>query len=180
MSGLPIDQACPDCSHYFRDHWASGGCALPRCNCTRTYPGSVGFAVKPKTVRETCPGCEHDWDTHSTDGCAESRVMPAREGEMRLERCGCTWTYHPLPPGEDEEEEPEMVNHPRHYNSNPSGVECLTVIRWMTLNAGTAVKYIWRAGFKVPQGKSARDAAIEDYRKAIFYLEDEIKRLGEM
>ena len=63
---------------------------------------------------------------------------------------------------------PDPVNHPRHYKSHPSGVECLTVVRHMGFNLGNAVKYIWRADLK--------DNAIEDLRKAQFYIQDEIER----
>ena len=64
-----------------------------------------------------------------------------------------------------------VVDHPPHYTSHPSGVECLEITRHMTFNRGNAVKYIWRADMK---GKE-----IEDLRKAIFYLYDEIQRLQE-
>lgn len=63
----------------------------------------------------------------------------------------------------------ETVNHPPHYNATVPGVECIDVVRWMNFNRGNAVKYIWRAGLK--------GNAIEDLRKAIWYLEDEVKRL---
>lgn len=63
----------------------------------------------------------------------------------------------------------DPVNHPQHYTSHPSGVECLTITRHMTFNLGNAIKYIWRAGSK--------GDAIEDLRKAQFYLADEIKRI---
>lgn len=64
----------------------------------------------------------------------------------------------------------DPVKHPSHYTSHPSGVECLTVTRHMNFNLGNAMKYIWRAGQKGDQ--------IEDLRKAVFYLEDEINRLA--
>lgn len=63
------------------------------------------------------------------------------------------------------------VNHPRHYNVHPSGVECIDVVEHMSFNRGNAVKYIWRAGEK--DGKE-----IQDLRKAIWYLEREIQRLA--
>jgi len=62
----------------------------------------------------------------------------------------------------------DSVNHPPHYNIIP-GVECIDVVRHMNFNRGNAVKYIWRAG--------AKGDTVEDLRKAIWYLEDEIKRL---
>jgi hypothetical protein len=59
-----------------------------------------------------------------------------------------------------------------HYTSDPSGVECIEITRHRTFNIGNAIKYLWRAGLK-------EDAQIQDLKKAIFYIEDEIKRLSE-
>src|SRR5687768_5921573 len=39
----------------------------------------------------------------------------------------------------------DQINHPEHYNTHPSGVECLTIVRHMNFNLGNVVKYIWRA-----------------------------------
>lgn len=61
------------------------------------------------------------------------------------------------------------VDHPEHYNTNPSGIECIDVVRHMNFNRGNAIKYIWRAGSKNDE--------IEDLKKAIWYLQDEVKRL---
>ena len=63
--------------------------------------------------------------------------------------------------------EADMVNNPKHYTSHPSGIECIEVTRHMGFNLGNATKYIWRCDLK-------KDA-IEDLRKAIFYLNDEIE-----
>lgn len=63
----------------------------------------------------------------------------------------------------------DPVNHPHHYNSHPSGVECITITRHMNFNLGNALKYIWRSSTKGQQ--------LEDLRKAIWYLQDEIRRL---
>lgn len=67
----------------------------------------------------------------------------------------------------------DAVNHPKHYTSHPSGVECITITRHMTFNCGNAVKYLWRNGLK--------DGApsIQDLEKAIWYINDEIKTLKE-
>ena len=64
----------------------------------------------------------------------------------------------------------DMVNHPPHYTSHPSGVEAIQVTRHMNFNLGNATKYIWRAGLK--------DDSIQDLEKAMFYIADEITRLG--
>ncbi len=66
----------------------------------------------------------------------------------------------------------DPVNSPYHYTTHPSGIECLDVTRHMNFNLGNAVKYIWRCGLK--------GDAIEDLEKAVFYLNDEIKRRKKM
>jgi hypothetical protein len=62
----------------------------------------------------------------------------------------------------------DPVNHPRHYTSHPSGIECIQVVRHFGFNLGNAIKYIWRADLK--------NDAVEDLRKAVFYLNDEISK----
>lgn len=46
----------------------------------------------------------------------------------------------------------DTINHPAHYNSHPSGVECITVVEHLTFNVGNAVKYLWRAGLSAHRG----------------------------
>jgi hypothetical protein len=65
-------------------------------------------------------------------------------------------------------EDYDLVNHPQHYTSHPSGIECIAITRHMGFNLGNAVKYIWRADLK---GDS-----IQDLHKAVWYLEDEITK----
>jgi hypothetical protein len=62
----------------------------------------------------------------------------------------------------------DPVNHPPHYTSHPSGVECIQVTEHMGFNLGNAVKYVWRADLK--------SDAIEDLRKARWYIEREIQK----
>jgi hypothetical protein len=64
----------------------------------------------------------------------------------------------------------DPVNHPQHYVSHPSGVECVQIAEHFPFNVGNAIKYLWRAGLK---GDS-----IEDLRKCLWYVEREIKRRG--
>ena len=66
----------------------------------------------------------------------------------------------------------DSVNHPKHYVSNPSGVECITVVEHMSFNVGNATKYLWRAGQK--------GDAIEDLKKSQWYVTREIQRLEKM
>lgn len=64
----------------------------------------------------------------------------------------------------------DPVQNPVHYTSDPSGIECIQITRHRNFNIGNAFKYLWRAGLK-------EDAKVQDLRKAIWYIEDEIKRL---
>ena len=75
------------------------------------------------------------------------------------------------------------VEHPQHYNRHPSGIECIEIVRHHNFNIGSAIKYLWRAGLKeIGLRKPGADAAdIEDLRKAIWYIQDEIdERLRKM
>jgi len=63
---------------------------------------------------------------------------------------------------------PDPVNHPSHYLTHHSGVECITITEHMSFTLGNAVKYIWRA--------DAKGDAINDLSKAVWYLEREITR----
>lgn len=71
----------------------------------------------------------------------------------------------------------DQVNHPSHYTSHPSGVECITVVEHLTFNVGNAMKYCWRAGLKGNDAEDLRAKAIEDLSKARWYLDREISRL---
>jgi len=56
----------------------------------------------------------------------------------------------------------DAVDHPK------SGIECIDVVEHMGFNLGNAIKYIWRADEK--------GAAVEDLRKAAWYIQREIDR----
>lgn len=62
----------------------------------------------------------------------------------------------------------DNVNYPKHYRSHPSGVECIQITEHMGFCLGNAIKYIWRADLKAD--------AIEDLRKARWYIDREIAR----
>ena len=67
----------------------------------------------------------------------------------------------------------EAVNHPDHYGGGENLYEAIKVIEAWGLNfhLGNAVKYIARAGKKGP--------AIEDLKKALWYLQRELDRREE-
>lgn len=72
----------------------------------------------------------------------------------------------------------DQVNHPKHYTSDPSGIECIDITRHRNFNIGNAIKYLWRAGLKEDKDRKLIDKQIEDLNKAVWYLVDEIHRLG--
>lgn len=71
----------------------------------------------------------------------------------------------------------DKVNHPQHYVSDPSGVECIEITRHRNFNVGNAIKYLWRAGLKEDVGMDVALKEIEDLEKARWYILDEINRL---
>ena len=72
----------------------------------------------------------------------------------------------------------DQVNHPKHYTSDPSGIECIDITRYRNFNIGNAIKYLWRAGLKEDKDRKLIDKQVEDLNKAVWYLVDEIHRLG--
>lgn len=67
----------------------------------------------------------------------------------------------------------DPVNHPSHYTSDPSGVECIQITEHRNFCIGNAIKYLWRAGLKGDDGTKH----LEDLRKARWYVDREIARL---
>lgn len=74
------------------------------------------------------------------------------------------WPYWPV----SQTIEPDMVNHPPHYTTNPSGIECIQVTEHMNFCMGNAMKYLWRADEK--------GNPIGDLKKARWYIDREIQR----
>lgn len=67
----------------------------------------------------------------------------------------------------------DSVEHPNHYIM-PDGSEVISITRWLTSNAGQAVGYIARA---CRTDGVVKGNPVEDIRKAIFLLRDELDRL---
>lgn len=103
--------------------------------------------------------------------CANSGGHVLVSGDVRCPRCGAL--YADLFDLEQLERArpaagPDMIEHPPHYTSHPSGVECITVTEHMGFNLGNVVKYLWRA--------EEKGAPLDDLRKARWYLDREIAR----
>lgn len=65
----------------------------------------------------------------------------------------------------------DKINHPKHYTSHPSGVECIEITQHHNFCIGNIIKYLWRAGLK------GENTKLEDLKKARWYLDREIARL---
>ena len=65
------------------------------------------------------------------------------------------------------------TNHPKHYTSHPSGIECIQIAEHFPFCIGQVIKYVWRAGLK----DITREGEVEDLKKARWYLDREIQRM---
>lgn len=67
----------------------------------------------------------------------------------------------------------EQVNHPSHYGGKDNPYEAIKVIGAWNLDfcLGNVVKYVSRAG------KKDNNSAIQDLKKALWYLEHEIESM---
>ena len=62
----------------------------------------------------------------------------------------------------------DHIDHPAHYTSHPSGVECITITEHFSFNVGNAIKYLWRCDEKGDPN--------DNLRKAAWYIERELAR----
>ena len=73
----------------------------------------------------------------------------------------------------------DKVNHPSHYTwlKDLCGIEVIDITRYMDFNLGNSIKYILRSGHKKEEGYTDKQKTIEDLKKAVWYLNDEINTL---
>lgn len=71
----------------------------------------------------------------------------------------------------------DNVNSPSHYIYGKKGIETIDYIedKGLNFNLGNVVKYVSRCGHKKTKSMSAEAKAIEDLKKALWYLNREIK-----
>jgi hypothetical protein len=98
---------------------------------------------------------------------------PEREGFQEIAEDVLAST-HPLPhfqdPAPADGVDVAMVNHPKHYNAHPSGVETIEFIEPLRGNLFNAIKYAARAGHK------GSETVMSDLRKSQWYLKREKDR----
>lgn len=66
------------------------------------------------------------------------------------------------------------VNHPAHYTSGKIEVIDFIEDKELNFNLGNVVKYVSRCGRKKSSGKSMDAKALEDLKKARWYIDREI------
>ena len=73
----------------------------------------------------------------------------------------------------------DNVNHPSHYTwlKDLCGIEPIDICKHLDFDLGNALKYILRAGHKKDNSMTDVEKAIEDLKKAIFYINDKIEML---
>lgn len=114
--------------------------------------------------KESCCGKKHNMHAHS----GKSAQHHIGASQQPAERSGLS--NMPIPENGSGLFDP--INHPRHYTQHPSGIECIQITEHMSFNLGNAIKYIWRADLK--------GDAMEDLRKAKWYIERELQRRGKL
>lgn len=68
----------------------------------------------------------------------------------------------------------DTINHPQHYTLGKIEVIDFIEDKGLNFNLGNVVKYVARAGHKKSSGKSVDAKALEDLKKAQWYLNREI------
>lgn len=135
------------------------------------HAAARGRMGQPLCTQPNCAACQ-ERDT-------KEAARLAREAPLRCYRHGvelCTDTYckgraDDVPEYFSVPRGIETVNHPAHYGGADSPYEAIKVIdAWqLSFALGNAVKYIARAGKK--------GSALEDLKKAAWYIAHEIKKL---
>ena len=72
----------------------------------------------------------------------------------------------------------DMINHPQHYTLGKIEVIDFIEDKGLNFNLGNVVKYVARAGHKKSSGTSQEAKALEDLKKAQWYLTREIAARG--
>ena len=141
------------------------------------------FEYEGVILEVATPGCCIDCYFFSKPGCVLKHPIYCGV-DTRNDKTSICYKFIEQCKPKDIEQKTEIkvdnVNHPAHYNSHPSGIECIEIARHHNFNIGNAIKYLWRAGLKSEKGMEDADKQVEDLNKAIWYIKDEIKRITEL
>lgn len=152
-----------------------------------------------KISADGLPGCASQWEMHKDNECyeycAENKEWQFFAYADNITKEGMSWriakpaiakplaaipideslqfktfeaTVDQVSFAIDAQPQHDPVNNPQHYTSHPSGISCIQVVEHMNFCIGNAIKYLWRADLK--------NDAIEDLKKARWYIDREISR----
>lgn len=135
--------------------------------------GLYGLTVHKETLSSTAYEWKPDSGKEGTEGL-NARWMPYYFGD-ELKRIHEEIKRDVIAISNKEK---EFVSHPSHYTwlKELCGVEPIDICRHFDFSVGNALKYLMRKG-KVDGDKTEREKRVEDLKKAVFYLQDEIRRL---
>lgn len=123
-----------------------------------------------------CPYCgEEWWETHECEGTLAAKA----EMEKYLEDINDSVYAQAAKDFFETRSSHDAVNHPKHYTSHPSGIECIDVTKHYNFQIGNAMKYLWRQGLKDEMGLDSVEKQIQDCEKAIWYIQSFIDDLKE-
>ena len=141
------------------------------------------FEYEGVILEVATPGCCIDCYFFSKPGCVLKHPIYCGV-DTRNDKTSICYKFIEQCKPKDIEQKTEIkvdnVNHPAHYNSHPSDIECIEITRHHNFDIGNAIKYLWRAGLKSEEGMEDADKQVEDLNKAIWYIKDEIKRITEL
>lgn len=100
-----------------------------------------------------------EWELLANDGLTDEEIEDSRERTQAI----VDMFYN--------SDNYDNVGYPKHYNSYP-GIEVIQLTEHMNFCRGNVVKYVARAEFKGEE--------LEDLKKALWYLQREIKRIEEI
>ena len=84
---------------------------------------------------------------------------------------GYKWSYKYI-----EGKKVEIPNSYTWFKRN-YGLDLSRILQDLSFNLACAIKYVLRSGHKSEEGMSDKQKRIEDLKKAVFYLNDEINRI---
>ena len=133
-----------------------------------------GVTIKEITNKTYIIECKTEY------GMIDNYMIPITECETNyeLKNYDKNLKYMPISP-EPVNEKYEKVNHPKHYNSHPSGVECVDIIKYMDTPTGNVIKYLWRLGLKPEEGYTQFEKDLEDAEKARWWIDIKIGMIKE-
>jgi hypothetical protein len=111
--------------------------------------------------------CGHPFTWHDVtpERACVGRVSGSGGSDCRCRGFTESWAFSHGP-------DPDPINAPAHYTRFPGGVEPIDIAEHLSFNLGNALKYVARAGHK--------GDAVEDLKKARFYIDREIARITAM